>query len=738
MKVDAYINHVKKKIEIIIPFRWTNKRSDLFERIKFSFLDVEFPHDEIGLTISDDGSPDEISKSLKNICSNLGVNYVYTHSEYSPVCMSRARNNAVVHIESDYVFFQDADLLPYKGFYLDVLKEIHAQNIEKDSASFLMFGVVYLTKDATQEYFQTPDEFRKNLFLNYFLEEDSTRIEKFSTGTSVTLYHRHYYLSRGGYDEDFVEWGYEDLEFNLRCIRALKKFPLPENYTKDIGTFRSIDRYEGWKSLYRLFGDMTFNKGILMFHAWHEIDNDSSYMKKKAVNGELFLKKIKSFAVNEAEPAPLSMRERGRTLCFSSTNPFIYNNKTLPFFGDIVVEDENKFDNLKIIYYILEQKIDRVLFHNPYANEKRLAIFESVKEANIPYLIAERGALRNSVFFDDTGFNADSSRYNYDHWKKDLSASDLAIVKKYILEEKNIDESLENQPARIGVDALRKKLSISRAQKVIFVPLQRPSDTVIKFFTKNLGGYDNFLNLIERAAESLKRDYVFVLKRHPLELHTPEVKGVLYADDVNVKDLLELSSKVLLINSGVGVLALMYEKHVIVCGEAFYDSDQLVSKAYTVSDLLRCVDEGDPSTTSNKLKFINYLINDFYSFGQFQTRTIPWPEGGMMTITSKIDFYKINIPNLAKVEYVVNRDPIKKTSILFDRYRNIPTAVGNKLLVTQKSENKNEILTAQKNESKNKFKSKILKFKNNPRKFYSDSRNPIIRNFGKLIGYKED
>lgn len=735
MKVDTYINHLKKKIEIIIPFRWTDKRSDLFDRIKFSFLDVEFPHDQIGITISDDGSPDEISTSLKNICSNLGINYVYTHSEYSPVCMSRARNNAVVNVESDYVFFQDADLLPYKGFYLDVLKEIYAQNIEKDSANFLMFGVVYLTKEATKEYFQTPDEFRKNLFLNYFLEEDSTKIEKFSTGTSVTLYHRHYYLSRGGYDEDFVEWGYEDLEFNLRCIRALKKFPLPENYTKDIGTFRSISRYEGWKSLYRLFGDMTFNKGILMFHAWHEIDNDSSYMKKKAVNGELFLKKIKSFAVNGTEPAALFMRERGRTLCFSSSNPFIFNNKTLPFFGDLVVEDEDEFDNLKIIYYIAEQKIDRVLFHNPYVNERRLALFEAVKEANIPYLIVERGALRNSVFFDDTGFNADSSRYDYDHWKKDLSDSDLAIVKKYILEEKNIDDSLENQPARIGVNALRKKLSIPRAKKVIFVPLQRPSDTVIKFFTKNLGGYDNFLNLIERAAESLKREYVFVLKRHPLELHTPNVKGVLYADDVNVKDLLELSSKVVLVNSGVGVLALMYEKHVIVCGEAFYDSGRLVSKAYTLSDLLRCINEGDPSTTLNKLKFINYLINEFYSFGKFQTRTIPWHEGGLMTITTSIDFYKINIPNLAKVEYVVNRAVVNKNSILFDRYRNISTKPENKLLINANKENK-PLINPNK-ENRNKFKSKILKFKNNPRKFYLDSKNPIVRSFGMLMGYKE-
>ena len=768
MKTRIRINHTRKKMEIIIPFRWTDKRNDLFERIKFPYLDSEFPIDFVGLTISDDGSPLEISEELEILCKSLGVNYIYTYSEYSPVCMSRARNNAVVKVDSDFIFFQDADLLPYKGFYNEVLAEIYAQNIEKDSANFLMFGVVYLSKDATQEFFNTPENFRKNLFLNYFLEDDSNKIEKFSTGTSVTVFHRHYYLSRGGYDEDFVEWGYEDLEFNLRCIRALRKFSLPENFLKDIGTFRNIHRYEGWKSIYRLFGDLTFNKGMLMFHAFHEIDNNSSYMKKKSVNSELFLKKIKAFASVGEEPAVLPMKERGRTLCFSSTNPFIFNRKTAPFFGELIVEDEKTFNELTIVYYIFEQKIDRVLFHNPYANEHRLAIFEAIKEKNIPYVIAERGALRDSVFFDDTGFNSDSKRYDYNFWDENLSTDKINYVKKYILQEKSIDASLENQPPKIGTVALRKKLKLSKSKKVIFVPLQRPSDTVIKFFTKNIGGYDEFLCSIARAAEIVKRDYVFVLKRHPLELDTPRINGVLYADDVNVKDLLDLSSKVYLINSGVGILGLMYDKHVIVAGEAFYDSEKLVSKAYTVEELVRCIYAGDPASTCNKIQFINYLISDFYSFGKFETRTIPWPEGGMMTVTSKIDFYQINIPNLAKANYLSDREVFKKTSILFDRYRESadqnksvipvspvavppklaavstksvavptkpvavpakPVAVPAKLVVVR------ETVSDIEGARKKNWKNKMAKLKNNPRNFYNDSSNGVVRWIGSLLGY---
>lgn len=756
MKVDFTQNHPPKKLEIIIPFRWTNKRTDLHERIKFPFMDSLLP-DSVGVTVSDDGSPLDVKESMERICRENGINYVYTHSEYSPVCMSRARNNAVTHVESDFVLFQDADLIPYKGFYRDVLIEIEAQKINQDSANFLMFGVVYLTKDATQAFFETPEDYRKNVYFNYFLEDDSSVVEKFSTGTSVTLFHRHYYLSRGGYDEDFVEWGYEDLEFNLRCIRALKKFPLPENFMKDIGTFRNIDRYEGWKSIYRLFGDLTFTKGMVMFHAWHEIDNDSSYMKKKAVNGELFVKKIRNFLSHGAEPLPLAMMERGRTLCFSATNPFIFNRKTAPFFGEVLVANELELDASTIKSYIRENHVSRVLFHNPYANEHRLKIFNAVKKQKIPFLISERGALRDSVFFDDTGFNADSTRYDHRYWSQDLTEAQYEHVKSYILHEKSIDTSLEDQPARIGVDSLRRKLGIQRSKKVIFVPLQRPSDTVIKFFTKQIGGYDNFLRVICEAAEKLKNDYVFVLKRHPLELETPKVEGVIYADNINVKDLLELASAVYILNSGVGVLALMYGKQVIIGGEAFYGSERLVSKACTSDELIGSIRRGDTAAEEDKIKFIHYLISEFYSFGHFETRKIPWEGGGNMTITSKIDFYQIRIPSLAETNYVQSRDLFKRSSVIFDRYRSAaPNAKPVAAIAPPQGDKPKKsppapesgntghalVVVAEKPEAANgelkSAKKKLRKLKDNPRRFFQDSNNIVVRKIGNLMGYKSE
>ncbi|MGN5477231.1 hypothetical protein ACTMU2_11055 [Cupriavidus basilensis] len=107
--------------------------------------------------------------------------------------------------------------------------------------------------------------------------DDKTAIEKFSTGTSVTVWRRDYFLASGGNDAEFNGWGYEDLEYATRAIRRRKLFPLPSEFALDYRNFQSVVEYKGWKSVYRLFGDLTFQKGIVMFHAWHPVEQDSRY-----------------------------------------------------------------------------------------------------------------------------------------------------------------------------------------------------------------------------------------------------------------------------------------------------------------------------------------------------------------------------------------------------------------------------------------------------------------------------
>ncbi|RQO72813.1 hypothetical protein DBR44_10860 [Aquitalea sp. FJL05] len=732
-------NHSPTLLEVIIPFRWTDKRPDLLDRLNYPLMDTQRPH-SVHFTIADDGSPRHISRELEKICQNHGYNYLHIESELEPVCMSRARNIGVCAVPSEFIMFQDVDLMPYDGFYSDVLNEIQIQNLTNNASLFLMFGVIYLTQSATELYYTTPSHLRKNLFIQHLLNENTHYIEKFSTGTSVTVFNRNYYLSRGGYDEDFIEWGYEDIEFNTRCIRASRYFPLPENFLTDNQSFRHINRYQGWKSIYRLFGDITFQKGIVLFHSWHAIDGHSGYMKRKAINKQLFEEKVKKFSSRGEEPPPLAALDKGKTLCFSLTNPFIYNKKTAPLLGEIFYEDENNFTPEILISYIKKHDITRILFHNPYANEHRQKLFNTIKNNNIKFIIAERGALRNSVFFDDTGFNADSKKFDEDIWNVPITKNEQDYIRNYIIEEKTLDESLEKQAALLGIEATRKKLMLPRHKKIIFIPLQRPSDTVILHFCKKIGGYEGFIELIRNAISQLNDEYVFVIKKHPLEDETPDLPGAIFANNINIKDLLAISSAVLLINSGVGILGMLYEKPVLLAGDAFYGSPLLTHQVRTVSDIEDGLKNFQPHQETI-LRFLKYLIMDYYSFGHFQTREIPWKDTGRMTITTSIDFYQIRIPGQPGINYYPQEKTVPQSSILFDRYRTPklapphpqPIIAEKPSISIQPKKITHEIEKSMIKPLPSTRARKIKKLREDPRSFLLDSRYRLLNLLGKIL-----
>ena len=250
-------------LTVVLPIRMSKNRLDLLERLELVKCDNICP-DDVSFLIVDDGSPRECSEKIAIKAAELGFSYVRLNTDSMPWCLARARNFSAMLSNSKYIMFQDVDLMPYEGFYQSVLTEIRISKMDEDISEFLMFGVVYLNEEASKKFSVDPSVENKEYYINK-LHEGSGDIEKFSTGTSVTVFNREYYLIRGGQNEQFIEWGYEDIEFMLRCIRVNKKFPLPEDFLKDYRNFSEISEYKGWKSIYRLFGDITFSKGKCMF-----------------------------------------------------------------------------------------------------------------------------------------------------------------------------------------------------------------------------------------------------------------------------------------------------------------------------------------------------------------------------------------------------------------------------------------------------------------------------------------
>ncbi|MDK3023791.1 glycosyltransferase [Cupriavidus taiwanensis] len=657
----------EKKLTVAIPVRWANERSDLLDRLTFARMDTDLP-DEVEILVIDEGSPQDLAHRLEAECQRHGYGYHRLGTEHLPFSIGRARNAAAQCGLSDYIMFQDVDLMPYVGFYRDVLREAVINGLDESVDNFLMFGVIYLTESATHNFRQMAPGLRRQKYIQLLLQNDQSAIEKFSTGTSVTVWRRDYFLATGGNDPDFNGWGYEDLEYACRAIRRRKKFPLPSEFALDYRNFQSIVEYKGWKSIYRLFGDMTFQKGMVLFHAWHPVEHKSGYMAAKARNRQLFEKKLADFRDKELEPDPLPMYGSGKSLVLRN-NPWVTNRWIAPFLGEIVHIGEDYLPTETFMAFLAESGFDRVVFHNPYANPRVKALYDLVRANQFPFLVVERGALPDSVFFDPCGFNADSASYLPERWDRELSEEKRAATLRYIQSAVSDDESLEEQSARLGAASLRRKLNIGRGKKVLVAFLQRPTDTVIENFMGPMGAYENFLRLLTRLPFALRQDWELLVKQHPLETEVVRIPGAMNVDQYNTKDLLDLCDAMIAVNSGVGVLGLAFGKPVLHCGQAFYGAPDLSRQVLDEDDVVEALKSFRPDFEKS-LRFLSYLINDFYSFGKFKTRKVKWHDGSLMTATTAIDFYKIRFPSRPEMARTLREVvEVSSDSVLFDRYR---------------------------------------------------------------------
>ena len=293
-----------------------------------------------------------------------------------------------------------------------------------------------------------------------------------------------------------------------------------------------------------------------------------------------------------------------------------------------------------ILDYIDKHLAERVFINNPYANSKILSIYRILKINEIPVTTFDRGALPNSWFFDDNGFNADSTSYCESHWEKYLN-SDLSSTKEYISEIFRSGHTLEKQGKRLNNVELRKKYSL-HDQKIAFIPFQRPNDTVVKYFTNDECGMQGFLDFIQKISSYLKsKGYVIVGKKHPLERDFPNIDCVMLDHNTHVYDILNISDVVLTINSGVGLFGLMLGLPVFCFGRSIYTFKGMGVHTPNFDEFTKRFELANVINSEKILSYIKYLREDFYSFGETEYEFRREKNGSVSPIVQKISFDKI-------------------------------------------------------------------------------------------------
>ncbi|RVH78540.1 glycosyltransferase [Sinorhizobium meliloti] len=612
---------------------------DMIERLRFRSIDTRMPGSVTFLVI-DEGSSLEDAERLKAACAEIGFDYVRHNTEKDLFCLAGARNIGASLSRSQFIMFEDVDLFPYPGFYQDIIDEIHVQGLDTHSNRFLTVPCLYLTEQATEA------ALAGNLSKNEIIHDHLTGgplVDFALPASSALIINRMFYLSIGGSNDQFKGWGLEDLELAYRLTRGTNKFMSPKDHRWLIeGGYAHNPTYRGWRSQFRLHGELLSRKSIYIFHAHHPRDTTWRNPELHRANKAIFQRSNESFDAKGHTLPSLPDAKRGRSLIFGR-GTFAYNPALLPLWGDLEVKGYQDFQERDIVDHVRANGINRVIFTNPYANDMRLSVYNRVREANIPFYVVERGALTDSMFIDDTGFCCESTRYRREHWPAELDAGRLRRVQDYISTETSSGSALEKQGERIGARAALQKLGIPPQKKVLFVPFQSRSDTTVNHFAGQIGSFDNFVDLVRDVTKRLPPDWVVIFKKHPLSSVQETVPGAIDIGNMHIKDALELTDYVLLMNSGVGVLSILFDRPCIYTAQAFYADDALNRGASKADDVLKLLQEGFTVDQDSRLRFLSYLLEDFYSFGKFTVTEKAYTDNATLSITERIDYYRVNL-----------------------------------------------------------------------------------------------
>ncbi|MFQ2059617.1 galactosyltransferase-related protein [Aeromonas veronii] len=228
----------------------------------------------------------EIFKDVKT------TTYIHKHSVYSP---GVARNKAVMSTSNEWIFLLDADLILTSLLATNLTERIRKVS-NLSNVSFEMYPCLYLTKEETKRF---NGDFQG--CLESFLRGENHRVEGIALASSCLLINREWFLQLGGFDEQFVGHGGEDLELIDRLTRHYPIGPRPDDYALNIkaqhpGDYQGFRRYFSYYALPHLFA------GRFLVHQWHPRPLTHPYHRRRAGNDQLLEQMLSR---TEAERGPL-------------------------------------------------------------------------------------------------------------------------------------------------------------------------------------------------------------------------------------------------------------------------------------------------------------------------------------------------------------------------------------------------------------------------------------------------
>ncbi|HHQ4483465.1 TPA: galactosyltransferase-related protein [Aeromonas veronii] len=272
------------RITIISPFHEREYCSDISRLQGLQQLSIENTTIDFLIPSTD--------PSLKSMSENLSFIHADISSGYYSAGI--ARNIAAKNTTAEKIFFVDLDLLFPASLITHLISSDKRLTCVK--IQFEMYPCLYLTKEETERF---DGDFQG--CLESFLRGENHRVEGIALASSCLLMNREWFLQLGGFDEQFVGHGGEDLELIDRLTRYYPIGPRPDDYALNIkaqhpGDYQGFRRYFSYYALPHLFA------GRFLVHQWHPRPLTHPYHKRRANNDQLLEQML---ARSEAERGPL-------------------------------------------------------------------------------------------------------------------------------------------------------------------------------------------------------------------------------------------------------------------------------------------------------------------------------------------------------------------------------------------------------------------------------------------------
>jgi glycosyltransferase involved in cell wall biosynthesis len=193
----------------------SRNRSDLLKRSLLALFNQDFPKEDYEIIVVDDGSEDGTSEMVKSLTGPCPLRLITQGHDG----LSVGRNRGIKCAVGEYVLFIDDDIIADKR----LIRE-HMRFHEKYPRSVVK-GWVNHTSDLD------------SIKVPRFTMADISTAFFWTSNVSVA---REYLLKVGLFDEDFREYGWEDLELGLR----LKSLGLVSRYNKRAVVFHYKSKWK--------------------------------------------------------------------------------------------------------------------------------------------------------------------------------------------------------------------------------------------------------------------------------------------------------------------------------------------------------------------------------------------------------------------------------------------------------------------------------------------------------------